>query len=239
MSLGLECRKIKRTGFLPAFLCGRLLAAAVPILNMSFRSEIYLTLQASPVRILLDANWQMMAMLNILLAVAGACLMYHTEYADGSLRRMRTLPLIESRLFFGKLVLLTAVCFAALVIEAAGIAFCIRYWFTPSKAVWTELLQHFGYALLLMLPAASSALLIASVCGSLWISLGIGVVCVFTATMLPARNFALSLFPFALPFQVLPDTAEETCRYLIAASAEFLAIAAAEVSFLKIRRSFV
>ena len=33
MSLSLECKKVKRTGFIPAFLCGGILAAAVPIVN--------------------------------------------------------------------------------------------------------------------------------------------------------------------------------------------------------------
>ena len=30
----------------------------------------------------MDANWQMMAMLNILVCICGACMMFHTEYAD-------------------------------------------------------------------------------------------------------------------------------------------------------------
>ena len=33
MSLSLECKKAKRTGFIPAFLCGGILAAAVPIVK--------------------------------------------------------------------------------------------------------------------------------------------------------------------------------------------------------------
>jgi len=102
MSFSLECKKVKRTGFTPAFLCGGILAATVPVLNMTVRSENYLGLYAGPVQILLDANWQMMAMLNILLIVSGACLMYHTEYADNAIQKICTLPTKESRLFFSK-----------------------------------------------------------------------------------------------------------------------------------------
>ena len=69
MSLSLECKKAKRTGFMPAFLCGGILAAAVPIVNMAVRSEMYVGQQSSPMQILMGANWQMMAMLNILLVV--------------------------------------------------------------------------------------------------------------------------------------------------------------------------
>lgn len=239
MIFGLECKKVRRTGFIPAFLCGGFLAAAVPVLNMAFRSEQYLALDAPPVYILMSANWQMMSMLNILLAVAGACLMYHIEYADGAIQRMCTLPFKENRLFFGKFVLIAVMCIVVLTIEAAGIAFCSCHWFGLSENIWTELLKNFGYALLLMLPAASGSLLISSACKNMWVSLGIGVVCVFTATMLPTKCFVLSLFPFALPFQTLAGTAENTvCNFMIAASAELLIIVIAEILFLKVRRSF-
>lgn len=93
MSLSLEYKKAKRTGFIPAFLCGGILAAAVPIVNMAVRSEMYVGQQSSPMQILMGANWQMMAMLNILLVVAGSCLLYHTEFADNAMQKMKSLRL--------------------------------------------------------------------------------------------------------------------------------------------------
>lgn len=125
MTFVLECRKVKRTGFIPAFIIGGLLAAAVPVINMAVRSEIYLGLDVSPIQILLDANWQMMSMLNVLLLVAGACLMYHTEYAVTAIRKMCTLPVKETDLFFGKAVLLAGMEIVILVFEAIGIALCL------------------------------------------------------------------------------------------------------------------
>lgn len=239
MSFSLECKKVKRTGFTPAFLCGGCLAAIVPILNMAVRSENYLGLHAAPAQILMDANWQMMAMLNILLIVAGACLMYHTEYADNALQRMCTLPVKESKLFFGKAALLALMCIVILAMEATSIAFCSHHWFGLSHEVWAEVMKGFGYALLLMLPSAFSSLFIASACKNMWVSLGIGVVCVFTATMLPAKEFVLSLFPFALPFQIFAGTAKNTAyNFMVAAVVEILIIGIAEVLFLKVRRSF-
>ncbi|MCM1191253.1 MAG: ABC transporter permease [Butyrivibrio sp.] len=263
MSFGLECRKIKGTGFLALFLWGGLLSAAVPILNMAFRSEIYLKSDASPVQILMDANWQLMSMLNLLLVVTGSCLMYHTEYADGAMQKMQTLPLRESRLFFGKAALLTIMCILILGLEAAGICFCLCRWFIPSaellsnammqpenlmtpKAVMppavpllSEVLINFGYALLLLLPAAFGSLLIASFCKNMWISLGIGVICILTATMLPAKNFVLSLFPFALPFRIFAGTAQNSLiGFSIAAVVEAFVIGIIEILFLKIRRKF-
>ena len=103
MSFILESKKVKRTGFIPAFMGGGLLSAAVPVLNMAFRSEMYVGMDASPINILLSANWQMMAMLNILLVVSGACIMYHNEYADNAIQRMSTLPTKESAIFLEKL----------------------------------------------------------------------------------------------------------------------------------------
>ncbi len=239
MILGLECKKVKGTGFIPAVLGGGTLAAAVPVLNMAVRTEIYTGACGSPVQILMNANWQLMAMLNILLAVAGACLMYHTEHTDNALQRMRTLPFREYKLFLGKVVLMLLMCIMILILEAAAVTFCISHWFELSSDTAAELLRSFGYALLLMLPAAFSSLLIASICKNLWAALGIGVVCVSAATMLPADNFALSLFPFALPFQIYAGTAEHTViRFLTAGITEIAIIVIVEMSFLKIRRWF-
>lgn len=239
MRLGLEYQKIKRTGFFPALIGGGILAAAVPVVNMAVRSEIYVSLEASPVSILLNANWQLMAMLNILLLVTGACVMYHTEYAGNAIQKMRTLPIEESSLFFGKAVLAFFLCALILALEAAGVGFCSHYWFGVSESLLKELIKNFGYFLLLLAPAALLSLLIASACTNMWISLGIGVVCIFTATILPADSFWLSLFPYALPFRLFSGTAPDVLRiYAAAAVAETLILCTAEVLFLKVRRWF-
>lgn len=239
MSFALELGKVKRTGFLPAFLGGGVLAAAVPVLNMAFRSQLYTGMNASPVTVLLGANWQMMSMLNTLLIVAGACILYHTEYADNAMQKMCTLPARESAIFFGKTAVLTAAGILLLVIEAVSIFGCSIYWFERPADLYPEILRNFGFSLLLTLPVIVLSLLIASVCGNMWISLGICVVCVFLATMIPTRNFALTLFPFALPFQMLSDHAADVIRdYAVAGAAEAAAIALLEVVILDVRRSF-
>ncbi|MCI8638551.1 MAG: ABC transporter permease subunit [Coprococcus sp.] len=254
MSLTLEYKKSKRTGCFPMFAVGGAAAAAFPVLNMAFRSDMYVSLQDSmlqtsvpqnsmlqnsSVRILLEANWQMMAMVNILLAVLGACLLYHAEYADNAMQKMRTLPVKAGRMFTGKFAWIIIMYFITLTVEAAGIMFCIYRWFQFGGEAAAELLQSFGYSLLLALPAISASLLIASLCRNVWISLGIGVVCVFTATMLPTSHFALSLFPFAMPFQILPGTTKTTVyHFMLAAVLETTALSATELIILKIRRLF-
>ena len=240
MSISLECKKIKRTGFFPAFLGCGILAAVVPIVNMTVRSEMYLARQGAPIQILLDANWQIMAMLNVLLIVSGACLLYHTEYIDNAMQKMKSLPIPESSVFFGKVILTILMSVLVLAIEAGAIAFCSYHWFETGTGFWNDLCKNFSYALLLMTPCIILSLLISEACKNMWVSLGIGVVCVFTATMLPTNNFVLSLFPFAIPFQTLVGTdITRASHYICAAVAELAVFSLAELILIKIRRSFV
>ncbi|MCI8611801.1 MAG: ABC transporter permease subunit [Clostridiales bacterium] len=239
MSVSLECKKVKRTGFLPVFFCGGILAAAFPAINMAVRSEMYLNLPDNPIQILLGANWQIMAMLNVLLIVIGSCLLYHTEYADNAMQKMKSLPIRESTIFLGKAVLTIFMSFFVLAIEAGAITLCSHHWFEIGSSFFSELGNHFGYSFLLLLPCIILSLLISEACKNMWVSLGIGVVCVFTATMLPTTNFTLSLFPFAMPFQVFASAdVAQSIHYIYGVLAELATLALAQLIFVKVRRSF-
>ena len=239
MRISLECQKLKRTGFLPAFLGGGILAAAVPVINMSARSELYLSMDLSPIPILLNANWQMMTMFNILLVLAGTCLMYHIEFADHAMQKMKSLPIRESSIFFHKVVLVMVMSAVVLLLEAGAVAFCTDHWFEITEGFWLELFQNFAYEFLLILPSMVLSMFLASVFENMWVSLGIGVFCVFTATMLPTDHFLLSLFPFAIPFQILAGTDKtEVIHYLYAAIIDVLVLSLLEVLFVKVRRLF-
>lgn len=237
MSLVMEWKKVKRTGIIPAFLCGGILAALVPVLNMAVRSENYVGLPGLPVEILLNANWQMMAMLNMLFAITGACILYNMEYADRAILRLNTLPVRESRVFFGKFLFMAVMCAAALLIETVSIGFCLWHWFGQRTDMCVELVKNFGFFFLLMLPAVLFALLISSASKNMWISLGAGVVCMFLAILLPAKKFVCAIFPFALPLRVLSDTTLVRAEAFVAAAViEMIVIGAAELIFLKVRR---
>ena len=239
MILSLECKKVKRTGFLPAFLGCGILAAAVPIINMTVRSELYRSQQGTSIQVLMSANWQMMAMLNVLLVVTGACLLYHTEYADNAIQKMKSLPIREYSIFFGKAILTILMSVLVLVIEAGAIAFCSHYWFEVENDFYVTLCKSFGYALALMLPCIILSLFISQACRNMWVSLGIGVVCVFIATMLPTDSFLLSLFPFATPFQMLAGTdTTQVIHYIYAAVTELIILILTELIFIKARRTF-
>lgn len=237
MSIALECKKLKRTGFLPAFLCGGLLAAIVPMGNMMFRSEIYVSRSEPALQILLDANWQMMVMLNLFLIIIGACIMYHTEYVDNAMQKMDTLPVRQSSGFFGKFFLLTVATIGVLIIEAASLTFCIYHWFSIYDGFATELLKSIGYAAALVIPALILMTGIASACKNMWISLGVGIICMFTATIILGKNFILSLFPFALPFQTLCSTEyARVLQLLCAVCIETVVFGIVELIYLKVRR---
>lgn len=84
------------------FLAGGFLAAAFPVVYMMVKAEEMTALAGNPINILMSANWQMMAMLNILISICGACMMYHTEYADNGMQKMSVLPIRQGSMFFGK-----------------------------------------------------------------------------------------------------------------------------------------
>lgn len=234
----LEGKKARRTGWFPAALAGCALAAAFPILNMAFRAEAYRSLPGTALEILLAANWQVMALLHVLLVVMGACLLYHTEFASNAIQKMRTLPLQEWRLFLGKWALLLAVTAGALCVEYLGLAFCAWHWFGECALLSEEWGKNVLFALGMTLPALSLSLVIASACRKLWISLGAGVILVFAATMFIPLDGAAALFPFALPFRVLAGKDGETARtYEMAAALETLLSLAAEGIVLRARNA--
>ena len=158
----------------------------------------------------MDFNLQLISMLNLLLITAGACILYHIEYADNGLQKMQSLPVRESGLFIGKCGILLPFVLMMLLFETASLCFCGWHWLDAGKEELIEMLQTLGFTLLLTLPAAVIALVIASACRNMWTTLGIGILCIFTATMLPTDNFIISLFPYVLPFQILPGM--ETAR---------------------------
>ena len=237
MSFRLECKKIRRTGLTAAFLAGSIIAAALPLINTAARPDTFTAISGSPAAVLAGANLQTISMLNLLLVTAGACILYHIEYADNALQKMQSLPFRESGLFIGKCGILLPFVFMMFLFEAASFCFCGWHWLDAGKEELIEMLQTLGFALLLTLPASAAALVIASACRNMWTALGIGVLCIFMATMLPTDHFILSLFPYSLPFQVLPDLeTAQAVRYCIAAVCETAAACAAEMIYIKVRR---
>ena len=239
MSFRLEYKKIRRTGLTAAFLAGGIIAAALPVINTAARPNTFTSMAGSPAAVLADANLQLISMLNLLLITAGSCILYHIEYADNALQKMQSLPVRESGLFIGKCGILLPFFLMIILFETASLCFCGWHWLNAGNEELMEILQTLGFTLILTLPSAIIALVIASACRNMWTALGIGILCIFMATMLPTDNFIVSLFPYVLPFQILPGM--ETARvfhYCIASVCESAAACAAEIIYLKVRRLF-
>lgn len=238
MSLLIESKKLKRTGYLPAFLAGGFLAAAFPVVYMMVKAEEMTALSGNPVNILMSANWQMMAMLNILISICGACMMYHTEYADNGMQKMSVLPIRQGSMFFGKFLIAALVLSAMVVIEMAVLVGCAKYWFPSYVFDLTEILKTAGFQIVVTLPTVMLMLVIASACKNMWVSLGIGVILVFTLSILPQDNIVLSLFPFASPYQMLSAAVENsrTTLFLAVCGIETVVFGIAKVLYLKARR---
>lgn len=240
MRVAQEITKLKRTGFFPAFLLGGMLAGAFPIVNMAARPENFIRQQRPALTILISANWQMIAMLNLVFVVIGACVMYHTEFSARGMQKMQTLPQRMGGVFAAKALVLYASLAVALALETAALAFCRSHWFPGECGGWAQLFQTTGYALALSLPVTVLSLLMASLCRNMWISLGAGVICIFVATVLPRTNPIVAFFPFALPFQTLEGAdSAATAKYLIAAAGETTLFAMAQAILWKFRRDAV
>ena len=216
MSLLIESKKLKRTGYLPAFLAGGFLAAAFPVVYMMVKAEEMTALSGNPVNILMSANWQMMAMLNILISIR------------------------QGSMFFGKFLIAALVLSAMVVIEMAVLVGCAKYWFPSYVFDLTEILKTAGFQIVVTLPTVMLMLVIASACKNMWVSLGIGVILVFTLSILPQDNIVLSLFPFASPYQMLSAAVENsrTTLFLAVCGIETVVFGIAKVLYLKARRCF-
>lgn len=240
----LESRKMKRTGFCQTFLGGGALAALVPVVNMAVRTETFTSQPGSPFRILMEANWQLMAQLNIFLLVCGACLLYHTEYADNAIQKAQSLPLGPSGLFLGKLGILLSACLIPLCLETASLVLCCMHWFPDRTGEGFQMLTGMAFEFAVLLPTGAAMLFISSMCRNMWISLGAGVILVFFASMLPTSlssiGDTLALVPFCGPYRMLhefPGREAALCTVCLCLG-EVVLLCAAERVYQSIRRCF-
>lgn len=238
MSASLELVKLKRTGFTAAFAGCALISAVVPVVNMAVRAENYVDLPGNAFQIMADSNWQMMALFNILMIILGACIIYHTEFADNGIQKMRVLPVNEGIMYLGKFAVITVALAVMVILETASLALCAAHWFPSYEPDIGALALSGAFQFVVTLPTAAVMLLIASACKNMWVSLGTGVILVFTLMIMPQDNAVLSLLPFSSPYQLLSNAQANEREWLFAGvcAAETAVFAAGEFAYLKIRR---
>ena len=239
MTSALEWKKMRRTGFFPAFLAGGLLTAAVPVVNTALRPENFVDQQALPAVILTGANWQVMSMLLSFLLIIGACIMYHTEFADNAMQRMDTLPKRPEDLFFGKCSVLLVLTAGVLVLGGTAFLFCGWKWFSADRIFTAEIGKSMGFSFVMFLPLLIFMTAVSSLCKNMWISLGIGTICLFMTSILQNGGGILSYLPFMMPMKIYPALQEaQAVRCLIISCGETVGIGVLEIICLKIRRNF-
>lgn len=229
--MSVEFTKCKRTGLPWIYLAGGLAGAALPVLNTAVRTGMFLEKaeRISPVQVLMEANWQMVSMVNLLLIVLGSTVLYHMEYADNAIQRMDVMPVKPMKIFVNKFLMLTGFVLLAVVLETAGILVCLYGWFLPGEGFLMETGRNIGFGILLLLPVTVLMLAVSSVCRNMWITLGIGVIGIFFANIMMNGSFWVSLIPFSMPFRLLSGMdGKDVIRFLSAAAGEtvlFLAVA--------------
>lgn len=235
MTAALEVKKLRRTGYFPALLGSALLSAAVPAVNMAARGETYLAQSGGAIEILLDANWQMMAMLNVLSTLCAACLMFHAEYAGNALDKLEVMPVRVFSVYLGKAVLAVFMLAVMTAVEFVSLHLCARHWFGGSVDA-VRLLSLAGYALAAGIPTLLASLAVAAACRNMWVSLGIGLTLVFTLSVFPQDNAVIRLLPYATPYTTALEGQVSTV--LIACAAESAVLLPLGPAILKARRRF-
>ena len=235
MSIVIESKKLKRTGYLPAFLAGGFLAAAFPVVYMMVKAEEMTSLSGNPLEILMSANWQMMAMLNVLSTLCAACLMFHAEYAGNALDKLEVLPVHVFSLYLGKAVLAVFMLAVMTAVEFVSLHLCARHWFGESVDT-ARLLSLAGYALAAGIPTLLASLAVAAACRNMWVSLGIGLTLVFTLSVFPQDNAVIRLLPYATPYTTALEG--QVTTVLIACAAESAVLLSLGPAILKARRRF-
>ena len=240
MILALEIKKIKRTGLFPAFLAGALAASAFPVINMAFRTELFTSQDLPPADILLNGNWDMIATFHCFLAVLGACILYHTEFANRAIEKLHMLPVSQGKVFFCKNLLLLLLFLPVFLIETCFLLFCARHWF-PGETLGAEiLLENMGFSLAAILPVLVLSTLIASLAKNMWISLGIGVIGMFLGQMTVSYDALFSrIYTFCLPYRCLTSSSrpEDIFPILVICAAETILLGAIKLFLIKIRRT--
>ena len=89
----------------------------------------------------------MIATFHCFLAVLGACILYHTEFANRAIEKLHMLPVSQGKVFFCKNLLLLLLFLPVFLIETCFLLFCARHWF-PGETLGAEiLLENMGFFL--------------------------------------------------------------------------------------------
>lgn len=195
----LEIKKIRRTGLIPALLAGGVFAAAIPVINLAVRTEMFTGRSGNPAMIVMDANWLTMAMANLCVIIIGACIVYHIEHVNNGIQKMDALPVSPAAIFLAKGVLIAIILAVVFAIETAALYFCMWKWLDGGMKTLGSLCKAMGYAYAYTMPSLVLMLLIACLLKNMWVSFGIGMIGMFAAQLF-IHEKSMAYFPFILSY---------------------------------------
>lgn len=240
MILSLEIKKTKRTGLCPAFFAGALAASAFPVINTAVRTELFTSQDLPPIDILLNGNWDMMASFHSFLAIVGACILYHTEFANRAMEKLHMLPVSQGKIFLSKNLLLLLLFLPVFLIEAGFFLFCAWRWFPDRQPGIETLAWNTAFSIAAVFPVLLLSTLIASLAKNMWISLGAGVTCMFLGQMTVSYDSVFSkLYTFCLPYRFLTSSmpSEDILMLLGICGGEAILLLTVAIILLKFRRT--
>lgn len=174
-ALWIELRKEKRTGIISVLLAVGALGAAYAFVNFIVRKDTLLNLPFSPMDILLTQLYGMILVLNMFGIVVASCMAYNMEFKGNAVKKMYMLPISVPGMYLCKLLILTFMLLAAIVLQNLALA---RIGITDLPLGAFEMMtviRFAAYSFLTSMPVLSFMLFVSSRFENMWVPLGIGV----------------------------------------------------------------
>ena len=234
-TLGIELQKEKRTGVIPVLLSVGILGAVYAYVNFIVRKETLLNLPLAPMDVLLTQLYGMILILNMFGMIAAACMIYHMEFQGNAIKKMYMLPASVLEMYLCKLLILTALLFAAVVVQNLALL-QIGMTNLPEGTfeLWT-LARFTGYSFVTSMPVLAFMVWIASRSENTWIPLGTGVAVFLSGMALVNTEWKLLLIhPFVIMLKpAAAMSAEPDTTVVIAALIETILFSGAGLCMAK------
>lgn len=198
-TLAIELRKGKRTGVIPVLLAVGILGAAYAFVNFLVRKDTLLNLALAPMDVLLTQLYGMIMVLNMFGIVVAACLIYNMEFKGNAVKKIYTLPMSVSGMYFCKFLILTVLLLVAITIQNFALLRIGKTDLPQGTFEMDTLVAFAAYSFVTSLPVLSFMLLISSRFENMWIPLGTGVAGFLSGMALaPSDVGLLMVHPFVV-----------------------------------------
>ena len=174
-ALRLEWYREKRTGLLWLFIGGGILSALYAITLFAVRREMYLSMKADRMVILLTQMYGVIMMITMIALIVGAFMLYNIEFQGSAIKKLYMLPIQPVSVFGAKFLMIIFFLMLCTVISFLGLLIDGILFLPEGDFVLGEWIRFGVYSFVTALPVAGFMILIASQFENPWIPLGVGV----------------------------------------------------------------